>query len=806
MSEQNTASIIIPKGTEIISDRQYEMHGLKHVIIPDSVTSIGMAAFANNNLTSVIISPSVRIISDLAFANNNLTSVTIPDSVISIGYDAFIFNNLTSITIPNTVTSIGNQAFCYNGELTSVTIEYGVKSIGYEAFENTGLTSVTIPDSVTSIGMHAFNCYNLTKAQIPERFNTDYDKTYLFGHNFTKITFTITPPTSESTLEPTSELTQPQPTNPTSQKTQQPKIPLLTTGTVTIDDLFTAITKNDDKKVKKLINAGINVNSRKNGETALIFASKDIKREKCAIALIEKGADIKLTDNNNKNAMMWAFEEKCYNVFIKMYDKQPGSKDETAYKNLIKGISQKFYNLLIDEKPEFLQQIRIYINNTHDYFCDINKFVDENVKREGKVLIVDFDNLAYNTRERQKSIQIQTLLTEGPRSSGKLLPNVKSDEMIEYKSAVISVLRYAKENKFESIIIIAKDTQFQEQFQKEYEQLKKSGIISSVKRDNKNTVLITAEFTDKELQIYLNKPEIKVSLISVKSKIDYIKMDDTLAKKHGISQMDFNKHIHRLKGTDDSLVILISNAILERFGIKASLMSGDSNIIGDFKQDYLYICPFATKIEVNGLPFSEFIVNHRNNINHSVIQKLIETKGISKELFDRIDPFPLNNLIDWYYKVSEPDGTGFKVKNWYSRDLITSAIESRFNIDSQPNDNGKSIDYVTGSNPTLNPSGKPHLSRDGLIAKLEYNKKIPYLIETWDDINKKYTYTPAKDGKGNYYKTTNGKNDTIKVFEWQPYAKKYISTNNSSGEHLEYYQKYMKYKAKYNELKKKLGL
>jgi len=51
------------------------------------------------------------------------------------------------------------------------------------------------------------------------------------------------------------------------------------------------------------------------------------------------------------------------------------------------------------------------------------------------------------------------------------------------------------------------------------------------------------------------------------------------------------------------------------------------------------------------------------------------------------------------------------------------------------------------------------------------------------------------------YTLADGSPDTINVYEWQPYLNKYKVVEHSS-----YFQKYMKYKAKYNALKTKLSL
>lgn len=903
-ARKNLTSIEIPKTVTHIGDGAFAYNHLTTLVIPNSVTSIGNNAFTKNNLSNVEISDSITRISSDAFSHNQLTSIEIPDSVTSIdsdafsnnqlmsvtlgksvktiGLGAFANNKLTSIKMPDSVKNIFNHAFSQN-QLTNITIGKLVTIIDDFAFSNNNLTSVTIPNSVTSIGNHAFTRNeqltnviignsvtsigeyafgsDVTTVTMPAIFHNDHDKKRIFG-DFNNIQFHL-PPIIIPISDP-------------------------------IDDLFLAIINNNITEVNRLINMGIDLNSKRGGDTAIILASK-LSKIKILKDLIKAGADIYLTDNNGKTALMCAFELFRYPIIDELFKNMIETPHEQSYRNIINSWNSNFYNFLNSSRPDFKHQLRAYINSDHDYLSNIKGFVDNVYRETDTFLIVDFDNVAYNTLEKSKSSSYSTLYTlpvdGAPRTRDKLLPNVKSNEMIDYTSAALAILRYAKEQRFSNIIFIAKNSVLQNQLQREYIELKINGKLNILQ--NKNGTTIDAEFIDTELQKYLI--DTKVSFISIKSKIDYIGITDSEVTTSSISKEQFKEQLHKIKGTDDSLIILISNAIKQKCGKIPTVISSDNHIISDFKSNILYTCPFLTQIDVNGKHFSEFVVNYTKGVDASIYKEIINDTSvtdISKTLFVKVNAFHNDYFKSYFYNLSEQSRTspGFDVKNWYSSPSGTSdRIVAKLNT-TAPNNNGRIVEYIdpTTRESILNSNGKPYLSQNGEIALLEFNR-VPYIMEQYtvdrvsgmlicdyitpgaivrkpyrDELTKEilkikinkytsipycyedppgsniwkaalnngYIYTDYWQGNNTTmkihipggwimyahndgspvlreiiepYKDSTGKIDTIKILDWQPYAKKYISTNKSSGEHVKYYEKYMKYKAKYNELKKKLG-
>jgi hypothetical protein len=841
-------SLRIPDSVTSIGGGAFGDNKLTSVRIPDLVTRID-GAFAGNELTSVEIPDSVTSIEEFAFASNQLQSVEIPYSVTSIGSNAFSDNKLTSVTIGNEVTSIGEQAFD-NNKLTHVTIGTKVTSIGREAFYRNALTSVQIPESVTSIGDKAFTNNQLINVTMPAKFHNDEDKARIFGPGFEAISF------FESK---------------------------------DYDGLFKALGRNRIDDIRSQLDLGININhvSTFTGDTALLRAVKGTRNtpyEDTVEELIRRNPKLDLLDSNGKTALMLSFENSYDSRITPLLIRTiVETEREQRYRSRIASLDANFYRFLNTSRPVFTNQLRTYINSNHNYLSDIKKFVVQHGVKDsqGNFLIVDFDNLAYNTIKSP----LQTLETEGRRIDGRLKPNVDSHEMIEYKSAALAVLRYARENGFNNIIVVVKNVELEEQFKTAYKYLKLQGKLEI--KQKKNGIKIAADFYDNELQSFLQLSTTNVSLVRINSRIDSIIVDETELARYSLSRADFTNHLHKLKGTDDSIIILISNTIRRKYGVIPTVISADTSIVEDFIANHQYICPFLTTIEVNGTRFSEFVVNFTERVSDLIHRDIIEDR--SGTYFIRVDPSAERFLMDYYYKVSQPSGTGFNVRNWYTRPTGTSDIKATFNT-TAPSDTSTLVDYMDAEKkPKLNPSGKPYLSQNGEIAKLEHTN-IPYVIENYRFGN--YTYTPAarvthepyrdihgkilsikigndsskksftpyciqgpagewiaaKNGDQIYTSNYNGKNnplqiftegnlvktgriayvdegdkpvlkkkiepyrdakgniDKIKIFDEQPYAKKYVSTNNSSGEHLEYYQKYMKYKVKYNELKKKLGL
>jgi ankyrin repeat protein len=77
---------------------------------------------------------------------------------------------------------------------------------------------------------------------------------------------------------------------------------------VTVTPLIAAVLANDTNKIAQLINSGINVNQKCNGQTALHYAIKN-RKTKAVELLIKSGADLKSYDSNNKSAMELIFSK-----------------------------------------------------------------------------------------------------------------------------------------------------------------------------------------------------------------------------------------------------------------------------------------------------------------------------------------------------------------------------------------------------------------------------------------------------------------------------------------------------------------
>ena len=119
------------------------------------------------------------------------------------------------------------------------------------------------------------------------------------------------------------------------------------------------------------------------------------------------------------------------------------------------------------------------------------------------------------------------------------------------------------------------------------------------------------------------------------------------------------------------------------------------------------------------------------------------------------------------------------------------------------NPNGKPIyksycyyDTQTGTYLPNLENGEPYKNTYGMLNIIISNRKYEPYCKKINGIwvaNLKKIVQP--------YTLADGSPDTINVYEWQPYLNKYKVVEHSS-----YFQKYMKYKAKYNALKTKLSL
>lgn len=149
ISKETIKEIVIPEGTEEISDYQFRNYtALETVVIPDSVKRIGRYAFSYCR---------------------SLKSVHIPKTLNSIGRDAF--NDcfvLEEIILPEQVIEIDHGTFQNCKGLKHITLPEKLERIGESAFENcVQLQELALPASMREIGFHAFyGCAGLTNVRI----------------------------------------------------------------------------------------------------------------------------------------------------------------------------------------------------------------------------------------------------------------------------------------------------------------------------------------------------------------------------------------------------------------------------------------------------------------------------------------------------------------------------------------------------------------------------------------------------------------------------------------------------------------
>ena len=162
ISKETVRAIVIPEGTEEISDSQFQNYtALETIVIPDSVKRIGGYAFSSCR---------------------SLKSVHMPKALNSIGCGAFKgCMGLEEINLPEKIVEINSWAFQDCKGLKRITLPENLERIGSSAFENcVQLQELALPASMREIGYHAFyGCTGLTNvrisAEIPGRMR------YVFG-------------------------------------------------------------------------------------------------------------------------------------------------------------------------------------------------------------------------------------------------------------------------------------------------------------------------------------------------------------------------------------------------------------------------------------------------------------------------------------------------------------------------------------------------------------------------------------------------------------------------------------------------
>lgn len=576
----------------------------------------------------------------------------------------------------------------------------------------------------------------------------------------------------------------------------------------------------------------------------------------------------------------------------------------------------------IVSNTHFNKEITDNINSNTDFLNELEKFVESTFSftyGKNNILIVDFENLSFKTIGRRDQLfKVSNNKNRyNDRDGFDFVPNVASDEIIEFRAATFLLLNYAQRNQYEIIIPVFKTSKIYNYFVEDFQNLKTNHLITITNGSRNPTISATLN-ANNELQRYLDNVEIYA--FKINSDGDPFSIDFEKIKLISNADLKYEKTIHdkithNFKGNDDALIMMIYWCLLNEFQKKADvnrkldsrikLLSADGYLEDDFFKNYKYILPFSFSIKHNH-DFDRELVNvsvsFQNPANLTKIQTIPSDFKIERANFNLY-----TNIFNDYYNLSKNNN----VNNWYMRN--TPSAESSLSIiaslnTKQPTEEYELIDYMDleTRQPALNQRNKPYLDPSGKVATLEHNK-IPYcsvesiLINPNDRLReysyryhpslhtvKEKNYEPYKDKEGNvnkinvYNSTTktyekqnyclfdsklniwkpnlkldgtpytdrnkqiltifvkpntfepycymdangkyvpnlkervigtreypytdaSGQIDKIRVYKWQPYLNKY-NINESSDSNNSYYTKYLKYKAKYNNLKKKFGL
>ncbi len=457
------------------------------------------------------------------------------------------------------------------------------------------------------------------------------------------------------------------------------------------------------------------------------------------------------------------------------------SETERDFRNRLNSLDPTIEQELL-QNAELDNQISKYIDIDTDYQSVINGFVTENVSEDSKVLIVDYENVAWATYgARHKALFSKPNID--PKNKTLLLPNVDKREIFFYRIATYLILNFALKNNFNKVFVVCKTERSEEYFLGDFNKIKTTGEIIL----NEPVGNINVNFNCKNIQTAITST-IQCATFRINS--DFI-----------LSENCNKEMCHKLKGSDDSvlavLTVLVYNKIQNDKLKKIYIMSRDGRIFTDFVQDQSFCIPFSLKITnlSNGHIINDFVVNFTKRqfnlpgeINDTTFTKIIADRDFISEYY--------------YGRSQQITGTrNYNVKNWYKRDEQGDISHALVNSPN-PNNNYVRIPHVDkDGNVALNKSGRPYLDKTGNIVKfneppfLEYTRYNP----------KTGKYEPTLNNRDGRIFTKYGKPYEINVYEWQPYFNKY-NVNDSGDSNDSYYAKYLKYKAKYNDLKKKLGL
>ena len=165
-------ALVIPDGTEVIRNSQYEETDYERVFIPKSVSQIENYAFDGcKNLKEVVIEEGskLKIIGKDSFRNcNSLTKMTFPEGLEKIGFYSFWETGLETIEFPVSLRTIAQGAFNGCKSLKAVKFNEGLEVLGtneypenkgkrwFGVFEKSTLEKVELPSILRRIEYNAF--------------------------------------------------------------------------------------------------------------------------------------------------------------------------------------------------------------------------------------------------------------------------------------------------------------------------------------------------------------------------------------------------------------------------------------------------------------------------------------------------------------------------------------------------------------------------------------------------------------------------------------------------------------------------
>lgn len=171
ISKETVRAIVIPEGTEEISDSQFQNYtALETVVIPDSVKRIGRYAFSYcRSLKSVHMPKALNSIGCGAFEDCIvLEEIILPEQVIEIVHGTFQnCKGLKHIILPEKLERIEESAFENCVQLQELALPASMREIGYHAFCGcTGLTNVRISAEIPGMMRYVFGkCSGLADSQ-----------------------------------------------------------------------------------------------------------------------------------------------------------------------------------------------------------------------------------------------------------------------------------------------------------------------------------------------------------------------------------------------------------------------------------------------------------------------------------------------------------------------------------------------------------------------------------------------------------------------------------------------------------------